>query len=246
VVLLHGTGQRKEDWRLLLGPLTARGFGVFSVDLRAHGESRISPSGEEVTWHKLKDTPKGPNDFEDMTRDVEAAVGYLGEHGVPEESIGLIGAEVGSSIAAKYAAVHPRVAFLGMLSPGLAWREVTTVNAIRAFSGRAIPILMVHSDKDKVSGPATPLLYAFAKRAVGDKHAGLIVVPEERGTKMLKVNIGLAEKIAAWVENPATALPVDASTAPAAAVGTPETTKGAILIDGNGVHEAPSGDSGRR
>ena len=50
LLLLHGTGQRKEDWKRLAFPLTRAGYGVMAVDLRGHGESRITPAGEELTY----------------------------------------------------------------------------------------------------------------------------------------------------------------------------------------------------
>ena len=57
------------------------------------------------------------NDYADMSRDAEAAVAWLAGQGVPEDSIGLIGAEVGGSIAIRFAAVHTKVPLVVMLSP---------------------------------------------------------------------------------------------------------------------------------
>jgi pimeloyl-ACP methyl ester carboxylesterase len=223
IILLHGTGQRKEEWRPLARVLDKKGIGYLAVDLRGHGESRTTPTGETITWKKLR-SGRDANDFEDMTRDVEAGVAYLAGQGVAEETIGLIGAEVGGSIAIKYAAIHPKVPWVIMLSPGLRWNEVLTVNALRAFKGRATPILMVYSDADKRSSKETPLMFAFAKNSIGEGKAAQIVVPEERGTRMLSSSAdkGLRDQILAWIANPASFGPavstttvVGASTAPA-------------------------------
>lgn len=205
VILLAGTGQRKEEWRAFAHALIKAGDGYAALDMRGHGESRTTPSGELITYKKLRagNAMKGAaNDYEDMTRDVEALVGQLTGQGVVEESIGLMGAEVGGSVAVKYAAVHPKVPFVIMLSPGLAWQEIPLVNAVRAFKGRTTPFLMVHSDADKRSAHETPLLYAFAKNSVGDNNTTLIVVPEERGTRMLRRNKGLIARITAWIADP--------------------------------------------
>lgn len=205
VVLLHGTGQRKEDWRVFAKALAKDGEGYVAVDLRGHGESRTTPAGETITYKKLRAQNAmkgGANDYEDMVRDAEAAVGSLTGAGVPEETIGFVGAEVGGSVAVKYAAVHAKVPFVVMLSPGLAWQEIPLVNAVRHFKGRATPILMVHSEADKRSSKETPLLFAFAKNAVGEKNATLVVVPEERGTRMFPKNKDLAGKILAWIADP--------------------------------------------
>lgn len=205
VVLLAGTGQRKEEWRAFARALIKAGYGYAALDMRGHGESRTTPAGELITYRKLRagNAMKGAaNDYEDMTRDVEALVASLTGQGVIEESIGVMGAEVGGSVAVKYAAVHPKVPFVIMLSPGLAWQEIPLVNAVRAFKGRTTPFLMVHSEADKRSAKETPLLYAFAKNSVGDNNTTLIVVPEERGTRMLRKNKDLTASIVAWIGDP--------------------------------------------
>jgi len=211
LLLLHGTGQRKEDWRLFARALEKAGYGYMAVDMRGHGESRISPGGEILSYKKLRAT-KAVNDYADMTRDAEAAVAYLTVQGVPEEGIGVAGAEVGGSVGVKYAAVHPKTPFVIMLSPGLAWQEIPIVNAVRAFKGRSLPLLLVHSEKDKRSSKETPLLYAFAKNSVGEKNTTLFVVTEERGTRLLKSNKGLTGRILAWIANPIAPEPPAVST----------------------------------
>ena len=221
VVLLHGTGQRKEDWRPFARALSRAGDGYIAVDLRGHGESRVSPTGEAISYKKLRVSAKGSNDYEDMVRDVEAAVAALAGQGVAEETIGLLGAEVGGSVAIKYAAVHTRVPFVIMLSPGLDTQEIPIVNAMRAFKGRSMPILMVHSEADKRSSKDTPLLFAFAKNSVGENNATLIVVPQERGTRLLKANKDLTERILAWILDPhPAAVAVSTEAAPGAAADT--------------------------
>ncbi|MDE2492239.1 MAG: alpha/beta fold hydrolase, partial [Elusimicrobia bacterium] len=226
VVLLHGTGQRKEDWRPMAYALKRAGDGYFALDLRGHGESRVTPTGSTITWHDLR-AGRDVNDFEDMSHDVEAAVATMTAAGVPESSIGMMGAEVGGSIGVRYAAIHPKVPFVILLSPALAWREVPIVNAVRAFQGRSTSILMVLSDADKLSSRDTPLLYTFAKLAVGERHAELITVPEERGTRMLARNRGLIGRIVDWIANPITPEPPQLSTA--AVAGSTEAVAGSTV-----------------
>jgi pimeloyl-ACP methyl ester carboxylesterase len=213
LVLLAGTGQRKEEWRPFARALAKAGCGYAALDMRGHGESRTNPAGEVITYKKLR-AIKGANDYEDMTRDVEALVGSLVGQGVIEQSIGVMGAEVGGSIAVKYAAVHPAVPFVIMLSPGLAWQEIPLVNAVRAFKGRPMPLLMIHSEADKRSAKETPLLYAFAKNSVGENNTTLVVVPDERGTRMLRKNKDLTARVLAWIADPhppAVAISTDAA-----------------------------------
>ena len=243
LLLLHGTGQRKEDWKRLAFPLTRAGYGVMAVDLRGHGESRVSPSGETLTWKKLRATPTA-NDFADMSRDAEAAVAWLAGQGVPEDSIGLVGSEVGGSIAIRYAATHQKVPLVVMLSPGMRWQEVLTPNALRALK-RPIPtpVLMVYSEADKRTAKEVPILHAFAKAAVGERHATLITVPQERGTRMFRAQRALVGQVIDWLGNPIAAEPPAVSTAPLTGGATSMDKAGALgdktLIDDTGT-PAPS------
>jgi pimeloyl-ACP methyl ester carboxylesterase len=237
VVLLHGTGQRKEDWARMAYALRLKGDGYFALDFRGHGESRVSPSGETLNWHKLRVSAKGQNDYEDMTRDVEAAVATMTAAGVPEESIGVMGAEVGGSIGVKYAAVHPKVPFVILLSPSLAWREVPIVNALRAFKGRVTPILLVCAEADKRCSRDTPLLYAFAKLSVGERNATVMTPAQERGTRMVRADPKLADRIADWIDDPVAPPPPAVSTA--AAVG----VSSAPAVPGPDAGAAPDADS---
>jgi pimeloyl-ACP methyl ester carboxylesterase len=201
VVLLAGTGQRKEEWKPFARALAKAGYGYAALDMRGHGESRTTPAGEVITYRKLRAT-KGSNDYEDMTRDVEALVASLTGQGVIEESIGVMGAEVGGSIAIKYAAVHSKVPFVIMLSPGMDTQDIPIVNALRAFRGRGTPILMVHSEADKRSSKDTPVLFSVAKLSVGENNVALIVEPDERGTRMLRKNKDLTGRVLAWIVDP--------------------------------------------
>lgn len=214
LLLLHGTGQRKEDWKRLAFPLVRAGYGVMAVDLRGHGESRTSPSGEELTWKKLLVTPTA-NDFADMSRDAEAAVAWLTGQGVPEDSIGVIGSEVGGSIAIRFAATHQKVPLVVMLSPGMRWQEVLTPNALRVLK-RPIPtpLLMVYSEADKRTAKEVPILYAIATASVGPRYATLISVPQERGTRMFRAQRPLVGQVIDWLGNPILPEGVEPSTSP--------------------------------
>lgn len=200
LVLLHGTGQKKEDWRRFAAPLARAGYGYLAVDLRGHGQSNVSPSGETISWKKLRVIPKGPNDFAEMARDVEAAAGWLAGQGVPEDTIGFIGAEVGGSLALKHAAVRAKVPLVVVLSPRLAWQDIPIINAVRAYKNR--PILLVHSEADKQSSKETPLIYQFAKMAAGERNTTLIIVPQERGTRLFRAQRDLAGRVIAWLGDP--------------------------------------------
>jgi dienelactone hydrolase len=208
-LLLHGTGGRKEDWYYMARALSGWGYGYLAVDFRGHGESSLSPAGTPASWHKFRVT-KTENEFANMSRDIDAAAAFLLQSGVPEDQLGVIGADVGSSLGLKYAAVHPKVPMLIMLSPGLHYQEILTVNAIRAYKNR--PILMIYAEADKYSSKETPLLQGFAKMTTGEANVTVLTVPQEHGCKMLRKQRDLVVKIIDWIASPVKVLDVGAST----------------------------------
>ena len=82
-VLVHGFGgDKSEDYVLETAPVYARaGFGVLMIDLRAHGGSE----GDRITLGY------------DETRDVRAAVAWLGKRGFDEGNVVLHGWSMGGA-----------------------------------------------------------------------------------------------------------------------------------------------------
>ena len=202
-LLLHGTGGRKEDWYRLARPLLKRGYGYLALDLRGHGDSRTAPDGKPATYRKFIvnkefNGDKHYNEYLHMMADLDAGMAYLASQGVPEDKVVLIGADVGSSLALRYAALHPKVPMVAMLSPRLQYQEVTSVNAMRAYKDR--PVLMMYSDADKNTASGIPILQSFAKMSVGERRLTLVVAPTEHGTKMLRGPV--IGQLFDWIENP--------------------------------------------
>ena len=205
-VLLHGRGMRKEWWLRLARALTKAGYGFLAPDLGGHGESQTAPDGQTLHWRKMKAT-RHENDFEAMANDIQAVVARLAQDTVAEESIALIGQDVGGSVALKYAAVHPKISLLVMLSPGLKYQEVTTVNAMRAYKNR--PVLLVYGELDKTASREAPILYQFAKLSVGEGRATVMAIPNLPGHKLL--TSAVVRQIVDWLGNPLPPEPPQAS-----------------------------------
>ncbi|MBI3549588.1 MAG: alpha/beta fold hydrolase [Elusimicrobia bacterium] len=202
-ILLHETGGRKENWHSLASVMVKEGIGYLAIDLRGHGGSQNPPPGVDGRWPKFR-IDKEYNEWNNMVHDVEAAVAYLNQAGVKETQVSLGGADVGSSIALRYAAIHKEAPSLLMLSPSFNYREVLTVNAVRAYGKR--PILMVVAGDDKKSMTETGILYQFARMAAGPDNAGMWPVDREHGTKILNVNPDIPGRIVEWMKNPQKAM----------------------------------------
>jgi len=236
-LLLHGTGGRKEDWYWLAKRLWRRGYGYLAVDLRGHGESRAAPEGKPAVWRKFV-VSKAYNEYLNMAADLEAGVSYLVGQGAPEDGIAIIGADLGGSLGLRYAALHPKVPMIALLSPGMKYQEITTVNAMRAYKDR--PILMVYSEADKTSARETPILFSFAKMSVDERKATLIVAPDEHGTRMLRGPV--IDAVLDWIRSPVKPdLAVSSGTAVVPADASSRTAEG----EDAGEAEAPLSEGGR-
>ena len=202
-LLLHGTGGRKEDWYSLARPLLKRGYGYLALDLRGHGESRTAPDGKPATYRKFivnKDFngDKHYNEYLKMIADLDAAMAYLASQGVPDDQVGVIGADVGSSLALRYAALHPKVPMVALISPRLQYQDVTAVNAMRAYKDR--PVLMVYSEADKNTARELPILQHFAVMSAGERKVTVVAAPTEHGAKMLRGPV--IDQVLDWIKNP--------------------------------------------
>lgn len=129
VILLHDLGKSKEHFKSFCAALTNAGFGYLALDLRGHGQS----TGGGIYRSFAKEGVDNP--FNKMTRDVEAAVNFLREQGVADESLVLLGTGLGANVAAKSTTFWPEIAFVVLLSPTANTRDVLTIPAIRLYKG---------------------------------------------------------------------------------------------------------------
>lgn len=199
-ILLHGGSGRRQDWYPFAVQMAKRGMGYLAFDLRGHGQSQNAPEGQPAQWNKFV-VSKAYNEWDNMREDIAAAVLFLSTRGVAQEGMPVGGADVGANIALKYAAVHPEVPFLFLLSPSLNYREVLTPNAMRAYKAR--PVLIVVAEDDKRFTTEARILFNFAKQSAGEDQAFLMETPRAHGTKMFAFDRELAGRILDWVADPA-------------------------------------------
>ena len=203
LLLLHDVGARRQDWYPLAAAAIKRGFGFLAVDFRGHGQSQNAPEGQPAQWNKFS-MSKGNSEWENMREDLVAALSFLEGKGMAPEDVVLGGADVGSSLALKYAAVHKEIPLVFLLSAGLSYREVLTVNAMRQFKDR--PLLFVVADDDRNSGIATGLLSSIARQNLGEEKVAILKVPIRHGTKILAADKEISGKILDWIDEPVRAL----------------------------------------
>ncbi|HVA65971.1 MAG TPA: alpha/beta fold hydrolase [Elusimicrobiota bacterium] len=211
LILVPGAGQKKDVWSDLAHVLARAGYGVLAVDLRGQGGSTLGPEGKTLSWRQFS-SDRGDNDFMDMSRDVDAAAVFLSSAGVAPSSVGLIGNGLGASLAARYAAIHPGVSLVALLSPTLNGENVPIISALRAYGSR--PILVAYSRSDRGVADAAPLIFAVAKLSAGEADATLI---STRLPADFLFDRSTSERILDWLKapvNPGTAVFPSSGAAP--------------------------------
>ena len=150
VILLHMLGMDRSTWDKFAQKLTQNGYAVLSVDLRGHGES-IKQANHTISYQSFM-----PKNFKNMTLDVKAAKKYLieGRKANPNQ-ISIIGASIGANLALNYAASDHSIKSVILLSPGLNYRGISTLDAIMNYKN---PIYIVTAEDDSESAKDSKIL----------------------------------------------------------------------------------------
>lgn len=189
VVLLHELSKSKVSWAESIQTLQYSGFGVLIVDQRGHGESFVLANRTKPTFAQFQ-----PEDFEKMVDDVEAFVKHLRDRR-PDDKISLVGASIGANAALNYAARDKNVSSVVLLSPGIDYRGIKTINSIAEYGDR--PLLLVASREDEYS--------AFSAKQLSEKASPGAVLTLQlldkagHGTQMLAHKPELIRQIRDWL-----------------------------------------------
>jgi len=180
IVLLHMLGRTKETWAGFPEKLNKAGFHVLAIDMRGHGQSEGGDFRNFATQQWM-----------DVLKDINAAKGFLIGKGVGDGEVYLAGGSIGANLALSFAAQDSSIEKIVMLSPGLDYRGVTTMPAMKKYTNS---VFLAASSEDVQSFDGTKQLYASAKGTKEIKeynNAG-------HGTNMLGKN-NLDENIIAWL-----------------------------------------------
>ena len=157
VLLLHQWQSDRHSYDDFAKKMQAKGFNVLAIDGRGFGESTKTTDGKTVEAERTPEAVKA------MLGDVDAAMKFLADQpNVDKTKIGIAGASYGSSLALIYAADHPNVAAVAMISPGLNYfGNMPTEPAVIKY-GVHRPLLLVSARDDPDSDEAVDVLMQHA------------------------------------------------------------------------------------
>lgn len=192
-VLIHMMPATKESWRDFATRLRdAHGWHLVAIDLRGHGASAGGPDG----YKTFSDA-----EHQAGVRDIDAAVRYLTEQGIPASAIALIGASIGANLALAYAREHPEIGQIVLLSPGLDYRGIRTEPLVPNLTAGQRVLFVTAKDDIRSGGNNADMnqrLYGLVPDGVEKK---LIVYNAAgHGTDMFgKESPDLTEEILTWL-----------------------------------------------
>ncbi|MCC7522195.1 alpha/beta fold hydrolase [Candidatus Uhrbacteria bacterium] len=154
VLLLHMWPATKESWTPFQALLDERGIASLAIDLRGHGES----GGEQK------------QDASEMQQDVDAALAWMGDKGTPPH--GIAGASIGANLALRAMAKNPELIAGVLLSPGLTYHGVPTLDAVEKLKDTQSLFFMASEGDDQESADAVYMLMKHAR--IQDKNSELL------------------------------------------------------------------------
>jgi pimeloyl-ACP methyl ester carboxylesterase len=176
VLLVHDRGQTRVVWDDLASRLQAAGYAVLTIDLRGYGET-----GGAIHWSLA-------------VGDVGAALTQLAElPGINPAQLIVIGAGMGANLALNACADQPGCAGAVLISPGLDYRGVTTVEAMARLGLR--PVLIVTSENDNNNPADSVTLDSLA----AGPHQLIIYPVAGHGMDLFAAQPGLSDQIVNWL-----------------------------------------------
>lgn len=178
VLLLHQWQSDRHSFDDFAKRMQAKGFNVLSIDGRGFGESTKTVDGKTVAPERTDGAVQA------MLGDVGAAVDFLSKQkDVDPNRIGIVGASYGSSLALIYAANHPNIKSVALLSPGLNYfGNMQTEPASTKYGERAL--FMAASTEDNESADAVAQLGKVAGPPNSDNRNILVVTTGGHGTNL--------------------------------------------------------------
>jgi pimeloyl-ACP methyl ester carboxylesterase len=183
-LLLHMMPATKESWSAFAYALAERGIACLAIDFRGHGASDGGPDG----YRRFSDA-----EHQAKRLDVDAALAWL--RGKGAAPLRVAGASIGANLAIRAAAEHDDIVACLALSPGLAYRGVTTADAVAGMREGQRLCLAV-SAEDAQSAESVDVLEKAATAARLTVHR---LADAGHGTAMLERDAAFFDEAVAWM-----------------------------------------------
>ncbi len=195
VLLVHMMNRDRKSWSAFAEDLAKRGFSVFAIDLRGHGESTkraINGKIETIDFRRFSN-----KEHQQSVQDILSTLAFMESRGIPPRSVILGGASIGSLLALQAASQVPQIKAVFLLSPGMEYRGIDAEKALDLVPS-GMPVFFAASRQDRYSFESADMLSRQA-RARGMETGISLDTSEGHGTDMFLSNPNLAEEIIRWI-----------------------------------------------
>lgn len=193
VILLHDLAKSKEAFSALRTALAHEGFGYLALDLRGYGKSTNVSAATTFAREGVD------NQFNKMTRDVDAAMEFLQQQHVTADQTCILGAGLGANVSAKSVTFWPNVALLALISPSANVRDVLTIPALRLYKGS---VLIAAGAADKKLFLEASVIRNVAYLTTGTENGKVTFLTAYDKTSHEMLNQYLVPSVIQWLKTP--------------------------------------------
>ncbi len=184
VVLVHGSSRDRSAWQLFARQLMDQGLAVLAIDRRGYGDS----GGETGNTAAVAD--------------VAAAVAFLQSQAqVDPGAILLVGANDGSWWTLDYAASHPDIKAVALLTPGIRYDKAFLQQVMADYGDR--PIFIAVSDNPGNHDENAVKTARLLDRLATGPHELKLLHDYGWGVGLLMQENGLAAELLSWIQQTA-------------------------------------------
>jgi alpha-beta hydrolase superfamily lysophospholipase len=122
-ILLHMMPMDRRSWMPFQQVLAKYGIASLALDMRGHGESLETETGQKLDYKKFEDIQ-----HQQSLNDVQAALDWLHKKNYPLDRIMMAGASIGANLSLAMLEQEPGLCGAVLLSPG-DYRGISSVDA---------------------------------------------------------------------------------------------------------------------
>ena len=197
VLLLHDIGKDHTAFNALMQQIADKEMGYLALDLRGHGGSTQYENSKEPVVYTSFAKEGVDNDYNKMTRDVDAAMEYLKSQQIFPQDVIWVGVGLGANVAAKASNLWPEVSGIALLTPVTNFRDVLPIPALRVYKGK---VFIAAAADDKKTFLEASVMRNVAFLSSGEGNVTFATAYDKKGHELL--NNWVTPELMQWLQTP--------------------------------------------
>lgn len=192
VIFIHMMPATKESWAGIATGLQEKGIQSLALDLRGHGKSSGGPKG----YLDFKDSEHRASIY-----DLESAVNFFTERGVPNSKITLVGASIGANLVLWWMSENPEFQNGVLISPGLDYKGILIEPLVKKLSPDQLLFIASGGENDGYSTETVEKIHFIISKETSRPKRNVVRVLENagHGTMIFKEHPSFAKEVISWI-----------------------------------------------